>query len=48
MSGAYSLLNLPLSQWIAAGIALEGLEQHAIKAEFARLAELLDADRHGF
>jgi hypothetical protein len=48
MSGAYSLFNLPLSQWIAAGIAPEGLEQHAIKAEFARLAELLDTNRHSF
>ena len=48
MIGACSLFNLPLSEWIAAGIATEGLKEHPIKAEFARLAELLDTNRHGF
>jgi hypothetical protein len=48
ISGACSLLQLPLSQRIAAGITAEGLKQHAMKAEFARIAELLDANRHGF
>jgi hypothetical protein len=32
MSGACSLVNLPLSQRIAAGITAEGLKQHVIKA----------------
>src|SRR5262249_43098425 len=39
-----SFIRLAVSQRIAAGIAPEGLQQHAIEAELARLAELLDAN----
>jgi hypothetical protein len=42
------IAQLPLSQWIAAGITAEGLEQHAIEAQFARITELVNTDRHRF
>src|SRR5215471_18409829 len=46
-NGACSSSALPSSQRIWAGLAAERLEQHSIEPEFARVAELLDADRHG-
>jgi hypothetical protein len=48
MSDSASLSHLPLSEWIAASITAEGLEQHTIKPKFARIAELLDTNRHSF
>jgi hypothetical protein len=38
------LCAFPPSERIAAGITAEGLKQHPIEPEFARIAELLDAD----
>ncbi len=32
---------------LGAGVALEGLDEHAIEPHVAGLAELFDADRHG-
>src|SRR5262249_47853619 len=45
--GDFSWHAFPRSERISAGLAPERLEQHAIEPEFARIAELLDTDRHG-
>src|SRR5262249_62149543 len=41
-----SLIGLAHSERIAAGLAPERLQQHAVEAELARIAELLDPNRH--
>src|SRR5262245_18667742 len=46
-NGGCSWHAFPPSERISAGLAPERLEQHAIEPELARIAELLDADRHG-
>src|SRR5512132_4610146 len=42
-----SLIGFPHPERIAACLAPEGLQQHAIEPEFAGITELLDTNRHG-
>ena len=38
---------LATTERVAAVVITKGLQQHAVEAEFAGIAELLDPDRHG-